>query len=70
MTQQPRSGKTREERVAEQLRANLARRKEQARSRRKGEADGRPDGVAVSGAGADQDGPAPAPGPGSRKPVP
>jgi len=41
------STKTREERLAEQLRANLARRKEQTRSRRQGEADSRREGVAV-----------------------
>ncbi|MBS9719395.1 hypothetical protein JYU29_01695 [Tianweitania sp. BSSL-BM11] len=39
--------KTREDRLAEQLRANLARRKEQTRSRRQGEADLRREGVAV-----------------------
>jgi hypothetical protein len=40
-------GTTRQERLAEQLRANLARRKEQTRSRRQGEADLRREGVAV-----------------------
>ncbi|EKF20610.1 hypothetical protein [Nitratireductor pacificus] len=35
----------RNDRLAAALRANLARRKEQARSRRKGKADERPDGL-------------------------
>ncbi|WP_366936219.1 hypothetical protein [uncultured Nitratireductor sp.] len=35
----------RKNRLAAQLRANLARRKAQARSRRQGEADQRPDGL-------------------------
>ena len=38
----------REERLAAQLRANLARRKAQARARRAGERDTRPDGLAVA----------------------
>ena len=42
--------KTREERLSEQLRANLARRKEQIRSRRQGDADLRREGVAVESA--------------------
>lgn len=49
----------RRERLAEQLRANLQRRKAQARARRGGEADRRPDGLAVAppdpaGSGSDQ----------------
>lgn len=43
------SKRLREERQAEQLRANLARRKLQTRSRRLGAADQRPEGVAVEG---------------------
>jgi hypothetical protein len=39
----------RKERLAEELRANLQRRKAQARSRRTGEADRRPDGLAAAG---------------------
>lgn len=35
----------RKARLAQELRANLARRKQQARSRRQGEADHRPDGL-------------------------
>ena len=38
----------REARLAAELRANLQRRKQQARSRREGEADERPDGLAAS----------------------
>jgi hypothetical protein len=38
----------REARLAEQLRANLQRRKAQARSRRDGEADQRPEGISAS----------------------
>ena len=47
MAADKKSGKTREDRLAEQLRANLSRRKEQTRSRRQGEADERREGVAV-----------------------
>lgn len=36
-------------RLAEQLRANLQRRKAQIRSRREGEADSRPEGLATEG---------------------
>ena len=39
----------RKARLAEQLRANLLRRKAQARARRTGEADERPDGLAAAG---------------------
>ncbi|MBV2142385.1 hypothetical protein KUG47_02595 [Falsochrobactrum sp. TDYN1] len=39
----------RKKRRAEQLRANLMRRKAQSRSRRAGEADERTDGIAVAG---------------------
>lgn len=44
------SGKSggREARLAEQLRSNLARRKAQSRSRRDGEADRRPEGIAAA----------------------
>ena len=43
-------------RLAEQLRANLARRKAQARARREGEADERPEGIAAAaGDGNDDD---------------
>ena len=35
-------------RLAEQLRANLQRRKAQARARREGEADARPEGIAAA----------------------
>jgi hypothetical protein len=38
----------RKERLAEQLRANLQRRKAQARSRRDGEADRRPEGISAA----------------------
>lgn len=38
----------RKERLAEQLRANLLRRKAQARSRREGEADRRPEGISTA----------------------
>jgi hypothetical protein len=38
----------RKARLAEELRANLQRRKAQARSRRAGEADHRPDGITVA----------------------
>lgn len=47
MTTDNKPTKSREDRLAEQLRANLARRKEQTRSRRQGEADLRREGVAV-----------------------
>ena len=39
----------REARLAEELRANLQKRKAQARSRRTGAADERPDGLAAAG---------------------
>ncbi|QKC79030.1 hypothetical protein [Mesorhizobium erdmanii] len=39
-------GTDRKDRLAEQLRANLQKRKAQSRSRRIGEADQRPDGLA------------------------
>jgi hypothetical protein len=39
----------RKQRLAEQLRANLQKRKAQARARRAGEADGRPEGIAPAG---------------------
>ncbi len=39
---------SRKARLAAELRANLARRKEQARSRRSGEGDARPDGIAAA----------------------
>ena len=42
------SGTDRKDRLAEQLRANLQKRKAQLRSRRTGEADQRPDGLAAS----------------------
>jgi hypothetical protein len=38
----------RKERLAKQLRANLARRKAQARAKRSGDADMRPDGLAAT----------------------
>ena len=41
----------REARLAEELRANLQKRKIQARSRRTGEADERPDGLSAAGKG-------------------
>jgi hypothetical protein len=41
-------GTGRKARLAEELRANLQRRKAQARSRRSGEADRRPDGIAAA----------------------
>ena len=43
------------QRLAEQLRANLQRRKAQARSRREGEADSRPEGILAAGNGKDDD---------------
>ncbi|WP_312795613.1 hypothetical protein [Tianweitania sp.] len=52
MADDKKAAKTREDRLAEQLRANLARRKEQTRSRRQGEADLRREGVAVEGGAA------------------
>jgi hypothetical protein len=42
---QKRGGGDRKARVAEQLRANLQKRKAQSRSRRAGDADNRPDGL-------------------------
>ncbi|MBN9218097.1 MAG: hypothetical protein J0I79_09100 [Mesorhizobium sp.] len=42
------SGSDRKTRLAEQLRANLQKRKAQSRSRRTGDADQRPDGLAAS----------------------
>jgi hypothetical protein len=39
----------RKARLAEQLRANLQKRKVQARARRSGEADSRPEGIAAAG---------------------
>jgi hypothetical protein len=42
------SATVRKDRLAEQLRANLQKRKAQSRSRRTGEADLRPDGLAAS----------------------
>jgi hypothetical protein len=42
------SSAERKKRLAEELRANLQKRKAQARSRRAGEADGRPEGIAAS----------------------
>ncbi|TPK94598.1 hypothetical protein FJ934_14645 [Mesorhizobium sp. B2-4-12] len=42
------SGTDRKTRLAEQLRANLQKRKAQSRSRRTGEADQRPDGLTAS----------------------
>lgn len=47
----------RRQRLVEELRANLARRKAQARSRRAGAADARPDGLpGADGTGTDRDG--------------
>ena len=45
----------RKARLAEELRANLARRKAQARSRRTGGADERPDGIGAARSGAAND---------------
>ena len=42
------SGTDRKDRLAEQLRANLMKRKAQARSRRAGDADQRPEGLAAA----------------------
>ena len=39
----------RKARLAEQLRANLQKRKAQSRARRAGEADGRPEGISAAG---------------------
>ena len=41
-------GTNRKDRLAEQLRANLMKRKTQARSRRTGDADQRPEGLAAA----------------------
>jgi hypothetical protein len=41
------SSAERKKRLAEELRANLQKRKAQARSRRTGEADNRPEGIAI-----------------------
>jgi hypothetical protein len=38
----------RKARLAEQLRANLQKRKAQTRARRRGDADGRPEGIAAA----------------------
>jgi len=46
----------RKERLARQLRANLARRKAQARAKRAGEADQRPEGLESAGKAAPKDG--------------
>ncbi|MEQ1940668.1 hypothetical protein ABMA46_20735 [Mesorhizobium sp. CN5-321] len=46
--QQDRSADDRKARLAEALRANLMKRKAQARSRRAGAADARPDGLAAA----------------------
>ena len=46
--QAKKGGTDRKGRLAEQLRANLQKRKAQSRSRRTGEADQRPDGLAAS----------------------
>lgn len=43
--QAKKGGTDRKDRLAEQLRANLQKRKAQSRSRRTGEADQRPDGL-------------------------
>jgi hypothetical protein len=42
------SGTIRKDRLAEQLRANLQKRKAQSRSRRSGDADQRPDGLGAA----------------------
>ena len=47
-TKQDERDRARKARLAEQLRANLQRRKAQARSRREGEADERPEGIDVA----------------------
>ncbi|WP_214471662.1 hypothetical protein [Mesorhizobium sp. dw_380] len=46
--QAKKGGTDRKDRLAEQLRANLQKRKAQLRSRRTGEADQRPDGLTAS----------------------
>ena len=54
MTRKQDAGETQQDarkaRLAEQLRANLQRRKQQARSRRDGEADERAEGIDAAGA--------------------
>ncbi|MEL6435181.1 MAG: hypothetical protein AAFP99_00160 [Pseudomonadota bacterium] len=45
MAQAPKNASNREERLRAQLRANLARRKQQARARREGEGDARDEGI-------------------------
>ena len=50
------AGDNRKARLAEQLRANLLRRKSQARSRRAGDADRRPDGLEQQAPDARDDG--------------
>jgi hypothetical protein len=42
------NGSSRKDRLAEQLRANLTKRKAQSRSRRAGDADQRPEGLATA----------------------
>ena len=54
------SSASRARRLAEELRANLQRRKAQTRSRRTGEADERPEGLGAAD-GEDDDASAPAP---------
>jgi hypothetical protein len=49
-------GGDRKARLATELRANLARRKAQSRSRRAGEGDARPDGLGEASAGRDTGG--------------
>ena len=51
---EPAKRNARKERLAEQLRANLQRRKAQARARRAGAADQRPDGIAPEKSVSDQ----------------
>jgi hypothetical protein len=46
----------RKKRLAEELRTNLQKRKAQARSRRTGEADGRPEGIAAAAGQSETDG--------------
>ncbi len=50
-TRQPDKDAGRKARLAEQLRANLQRRKAQARARRSGDADQRPEGLDAAGGG-------------------
>jgi hypothetical protein len=50
------SGADRKKRLAEELRANLQKRKAQARSRRIGEADSRPEGIAAASKTPETDG--------------